>query len=68
MSIANFDRPDIVNSGINVIGKRVEIPPGLHVGRNVVIGPGVSEELRELGRLESGSSIHPLTMPLHLFV
>lgn len=67
-SIANFERPDIVNSGINVIGKRVEIPAGLHVGRNVVIGPGVSEELREMTTLESGSTINPVTMPLHLFV
>ncbi len=67
-SIANFDRPDIVNSGINVIGKRVEIPAGLHVGRNVVIGPGVRDELVGLETLASGSSIHPVTMPLHLFV
>ncbi|MEZ4481285.1 MAG: sugar phosphate nucleotidyltransferase [Dehalococcoidia bacterium] len=67
-SVANFERPDIVNSGISIIGKRVSVPSGLHVGRNVVIGPGVSDELSEIARLESGSSVHPRVMPLHLFV
>lgn len=67
-NIPNFERPDIVNSGITVVGKRVTIPAGLTVGRNVVIGPGVHDELKERGNLESGASIHPTTMPLHLFV
>lgn len=64
----NFERPDIVNAGISIIGKRVSIPGGLYVGRNVVIGPGVADELTERGSLESGSSVHPTQMPLHLFV
>lgn len=68
VAVPNFERPDIVNTGISVIGKRVMLPPGLRVGRNVVIGPGVEEELRERGHLESGSSVHPVHMPLHLFV
>ena len=65
---ANFERPDIVNTGINVIGKRVTIPSGLRVGRNVVIGPGVHDELAGQLHLESGASVHPTNMPLHLFV
>jgi glucose-1-phosphate adenylyltransferase len=68
MSIANFDRPDIVNCGITVVGKRVVVPSGMSIGRNVVIGPGVRDELAELQELESGASVHPTTMPLHLFV
>lgn len=64
----NFERPDIVNSGITVVGKRVMVPEGLHVGRNVVIGPGVQDELMELGHLGSGETVHPTQMPLHLFV
>jgi glucose-1-phosphate adenylyltransferase len=68
MGIPNFERPDIVNSGINVIGKRVTVPSGIRVGRNVVIGPGVHDELADRSALESGSSVHPTTMPLHLFV
>lgn len=67
-SIANFQRPDIVNAGINIVGKRVTIPSGLHVGRNVIIGPGVHDELMEMATLESGASVHPTQMPLHLFV
>ncbi len=68
MGIANFERPDIVNTGITIVGKRVTIPPGMHVGRNVVIGPGVNDELFERGVLESGATVHPTHIPLHLFV
>jgi len=64
----NFDRPDIVNAGITIVGKRVTVPAGLHVGRNVVIGPGVHDELMARNSLESGSTVHPTQMPLHLFV
>ena len=67
-SIANHERPDIVNSGISIIGKRVIIPAGLRIGRNVIIGPGVHEELTDLRQLEAGASVHPVQMPLHLFV
>jgi glucose-1-phosphate adenylyltransferase len=67
-SIFNYERPDIMNAGITIVGKRVVIPAGLHVGRNVVIGPGTEEELVESGDLPSGASIHPRQMPLHLFV
>jgi glucose-1-phosphate adenylyltransferase len=68
VTIANFERPDIVNTGITIIGKRVTIPRGFRAGRNVVIGPGVASELDEISHLPSGSSVHPLVMPLHLFV
>lgn len=40
--VPNFERPDIVNTGITVIGKRVSIPSGMSVGKNVVIGPGIT--------------------------
>ncbi len=64
----NFERPDIVNAGISILGKRVVVPDGLRVGRNVVVGPGVAEELLDRDHLESGASVHPTQMPLHLFV
>ena len=67
-NVPNVERPDIVNAGITVVGKRVTIPGGLHVGRNVVIGPGVHDELLERSVLASGASVHPTQMPLHLFV
>ncbi|WBL37553.1 hypothetical protein O0235_10865 [Tepidiforma flava] len=67
-NIPNFERPDIVNTGISIIGKRATIPPGLRIGRNVVVGPGVHEELADRDELESGASVHPTHIPLHLFV
>jgi len=67
-NIPNRERPDIVNTGISIIGKRATIPSGLRIGRNVVVGPGVHEELADLTELESGASVHPTHIPLHLFV
>ena len=67
-NVANFERPDIINTGISIIGKRVVVPSGMRVGRNVVIGPGVHDELLDRIALESGASVHPTQMPLHLFV
>lgn len=37
----NHERPDIVNSGIAIVGKRARVAPGVRIGRNCVIGPGV---------------------------
>lgn len=39
---ANEERPDILSSGISIIGKRTTLPPGLQVGRNCIISPGVN--------------------------
>lgn len=64
----NRERPDIVNTGITIIGKRAVIPAGMRIGRNVVVGPGVEEELADVFELPSGSSVHPVQMPMHLFV
>ncbi|MGI8550131.1 MAG: glucose-1-phosphate adenylyltransferase family protein [Dehalococcoidia bacterium] len=35
----NRDRPDILTSGISIVGKGAHLPPGLQVGRNCIIGP-----------------------------
>lgn len=67
-SVANRLRPDIVHTGITVIGKRVTIPQRLRIGRNVVVGPGVEEELTRSDCVESGETVLPMHMPLHLFV
>lgn len=67
-AIPNKARPDIVYSGISVIGKRVVIPPAMHIGRNVIIGPGAQEELVDLKELECGETVMPEHIPLHLFV
>jgi glucose-1-phosphate adenylyltransferase len=67
-SVANIERPDILHTGISIVGKRASIPSHFRVGRNVVIGPGVQDELLDRVELESGETIHPVQMPLHLFV
>ena len=67
-AIPNKARPDIVYSGISVIGKRVVVPPGMRIGRNVIIGPGAQEELIEVNELECGETVMPEHIPLHLFV
>jgi len=67
-SVVNRARPDIVNCGISIVGKRSVVPGGMTVGRNVIIGPGVEEELAGLAAVESGETVLPEQMPLHLFV
>ena len=67
-AVVNRERPDIVNCGISIVGKRAAVPAGMTVGRNVIIGPGVAEELAGLDAIESGETVLPEQMPLHLFV
>ncbi len=54
---ANRERPDIVNCGITIVGKRAEIPANLRVGRNCVIGPRVVVTPPEDNYLASGSTL-----------
>jgi glucose-1-phosphate adenylyltransferase len=53
----NQERPDIVDCGITIIGKRVTLPPGLRIGRNCVIGPGVVVPAVEDNYLASGTTL-----------
>jgi glucose-1-phosphate adenylyltransferase len=53
----NRERPDIVNAGITIIGKRVHVRPYVRVGRNVVIGPNVDAAGIEDGTIPSGTTI-----------
>jgi glucose-1-phosphate adenylyltransferase len=53
----NEERPDIVNCGITIIGKRVKLPPSLRIGRNCVIGPGVVVTSTEDNYLPSGTTL-----------
>ncbi len=66
--VPNEARPDIVNTGITIVGKRVKVPGRLQIGRNVIIGPGVEDELEAFRELPSGATVMPTHMPLHLFV
>ncbi len=53
----NHERPDIVNCGITVIGKRATIPAYVRIGRNVVIGPNVEAKGAVDGTIPSGTTI-----------
>lgn len=54
----NLERPDIVNTGVTIIGKRAEIPPYVRIGRNCVIGPNVAVEAQSSdGYVASGTTI-----------
>jgi glucose-1-phosphate adenylyltransferase len=64
----NASRPDIVNGGFSIVGKRTTVPPHFRLGRNVVIGPNVRDELLAGQELESGETVHPTHLPANLFV
>ena len=54
----NMDRPDIVNCGITIVGKRAQIPQYTRIGRNVVIGPNVTaDSTSDEGYIPSGTTI-----------
>ncbi len=40
----NKERPDLLSSGITIVGKRARLPAGVQIGRNCIIGPGVRED------------------------
>jgi glucose-1-phosphate adenylyltransferase len=54
----NFERPDIVNCGITIVGKRAKLPPYVRIGRNCVIGANVTAEAPgDDGNIPSGTTI-----------
>lgn len=53
----NLERPDLIWSGVNIIGKRAQVPPRFEILRNTVIGPLVAEELRNKASLPVGSTV-----------
>ena len=61
----NRERPDIVGCGVTIIGKRAKVAAGVSVGRNCVIGPGVSASGLEDSHIASGTTIraHQRTAP-----
>jgi glucose-1-phosphate adenylyltransferase len=40
----NRDRPELLSSGITIVGKRARLPSGTQIGRNCIIGPAVRED------------------------
>jgi glucose-1-phosphate adenylyltransferase len=54
---ANVERPDVVHDGITIIGKRATITPAVRLGRNCVIGPGVTVEAALGEYIPSGTTM-----------
>lgn len=54
---ANQRAPQRLNTGITAIGRQTRIPPGLHIGRNVEIGPRLTESDFPRDQVESGATI-----------
>ena len=53
----NRERPDVVNCGITIVGKRARIPAGVLIGRNCVIGPDVTAAPSEGNYIASGTTL-----------
>jgi glucose-1-phosphate adenylyltransferase len=53
----NRDRPDILDCGITIVGKRAKVPAYVRIGRNCVIGPNVIAEGLLDGTIPSGATI-----------
>jgi glucose-1-phosphate adenylyltransferase len=57
MDTPNSSQPDKLNSGISVVGKGAHIPPGIHIGRNVLVNAARDEEDFPGGDVASGTTI-----------
>lgn len=53
----NDERPDIVYCGITIVGKRAEIPAGVMIGRNCVIGPDLVATPSDGNLIPSGATV-----------
>lgn len=54
--VPNQKSPDILNTGLTIIGKRVEIPDGAQIGHNVIIEPYTAAD-RIGGTVTDGTTI-----------
>lgn len=56
-AVANKDYPGLLNSGITLIGKAVDLPPGVRLGKNCIVAPSLKHENFEKRHFESGLTI-----------
>ena len=57
LTIPNKTQPDKINTGVTVVGKGAHVPPGISVGRNVVINADRDTEDFPGGDVTSGETI-----------
>jgi glucose-1-phosphate adenylyltransferase len=53
----NWLEPKCLNTGITIIGRNAVVPPGTTIGRNVLIGTGVTEAAYPGRDIPSGDTI-----------
>jgi len=53
----NRKQPELLKSGISIVGKRARVPLGTKIGRNCVIGCGVGEDDFHTSEVKSGKTI-----------
>jgi glucose-1-phosphate adenylyltransferase len=53
----NHLQPDKLNTGVTVVGKSARIPPGIHVGRNVLINADREDDNYPGGDIPSGETV-----------
>lgn len=56
---ANRRQAKGLNAGITIVGRRAKIPPGVRLGRNCVISPGVTDDDFPTADVQSGIAIRP---------
>jgi glucose-1-phosphate adenylyltransferase len=56
-NVPNRRFPELLNTGLTVIGKRSRIPAGLKVGHNVIINPHISEANFQTDFIASGETV-----------
>jgi glucose-1-phosphate adenylyltransferase len=55
----NRTEPKAVNTGITIVGRRAKIPPGVRLGRNCIVSPGVTDDDFPTADVQSGITIRP---------
>lgn len=58
-TVINEEFPDLLDTGITVIGENVLLPPGTTVGQNVLVFPGTRPVDLKTSQIKSGSTIYP---------
>ena len=56
-NIPNIERPDLLSSGITVLGKKVIVPKGMHIGKNVRIFSSIDIAALGLKEVPSGTTL-----------
>lgn len=55
----NRERPDLLVSGITIVGKRARLPVGAQIGRNCIVSSGVREDDFPHQWVPSGETVRP---------